>query len=203
MGKKIQSNFKGTAGAAEFSKNALQSFTTRLRFSPELNYVMPAQVCFAHKVDEPYEYNGKKYDSINSVLMLGVDTDGDVVDIKVVPVSNLSRMYFDTPEVEAIEKDGHIRGAVKMLPASEISSIIAKEGEAGRRTTQTVAFNVKIQRVYIPTIEGNANDGYDFKSKDGKLELDAKEIAIFETVGVPKNANYESSIPEDLKQFMK
>jgi hypothetical protein len=112
-------------------------------------------------------------------------------------------MYFDTPEVEAIEKDGHIRGAVKMLPASEISSIIAKEGEAGRRTTQTVAFNVKIQRVYIPTIEGNANEGYDFKSKDGKLELDAKEIAIFETVGVPKNANYESSIPEDLKQFMK
>ena len=203
MGKKIQSNFKGTEGAAEFSKNALQSFSARLRFSPDLTYIMPAQVCFAHKLDEPFEYNGKKYNSINSVLMLGIDTDGDCVDIKVVPVSNLSRMYFDTPDVDAVEKDGHIRGAVKMIPASDISTIVAKEGENGRRTTQAVAYNVTIQKVYIPTMEGDATNGYDFKEKDGKLELEDKDIAIFETVLFPKDAQYESSIPEELKQFMK
>lgn len=203
MGKKIQSNFKGTEGAAEFGKNALQSFSARLRFSPDLTYIMPAQVCFAHKLDEPFEFNGKKYNSINSVLMLGIDTDGDCVDIKVVPVSNLSRMYFDTPDVDAIEKDGHIRGAIKMLPASDISTIVAKEGENGRRTTQAVAYNVTIQKAYIPTMEGDAANGYDFKEKDGKLELEGKDIAIFETVTFPKDAQYESSIPEELKQFMK
>lgn len=203
MGKKIQSNFKGTSGAAEFGKNALQSFTARLRFSPDLIYIMPAQVCFAHKVDEPYEYNGKKYDSINSVLMLGVDTDGDVVDVKVVPVSNLSRMFFDTPDVDAIEKDGHIRGAVKMIPASDISTIVAKEGETGRRTTQTAAYNVTVQRVYIPTMEGNTADGYDFVEKDGKLVLDPKEVAVFKTTTLPKDVQYETAIPEELKQFMK
>lgn len=203
MGKKIQSNFKGTEGAAEFGKNALQSFSARLRFSPDLTYIMPAQVCFAHKLDEPFEFNGKKYNSINSVLMLGIDTDGDCVDIKVVPVSNLSRMYFDTPDVDAIEKDGHIRGAIKMLPASDISTIVAKEGENGRRTTQAVAYNVTIQKAYIPTMEGDAANGYDFKEKDGKLELEGKDIAIFETVIFPKDVQYESSIPEELKQFMK
>lgn len=203
MGKKIQNNFRGTEGAAEFGKNALQSFSARLRFSPDLTYIMPAQVCFAHKLDEPFEFNGKKYNSINSVLMLGIDTDGDCVDIKVVPVSNLSRMYFDTPDVDAIEKDGHIRGAIKMLPASDISTIVAKEGENGRRTTQAVAYNVTIQKAYIPTMEGDAANGYDFKEKDGKLELEGKDIAIFETVTFPKDAQYESSIPEELKQFMK
>ena len=203
MGKKIQSNFKGTEGAAEFGKNALQSFSARLRFSPDLTYIMPAQVCFAHKLDEPFEFNGKKYNTINSVLMLGIDTDGDCVDIKVVPVSNLSRMYFDTPDVDAIEKDGHIRGAIKMLPASDISTIVAKEGENGRRITQAVAYNVTIQKAYIPTMEGDATNGYDFKEKDGKLELEGKDIAIFETVIFPKDVQYKSSIPEELKQFMK
>lgn len=202
MGKKIQSNFKGVEGTAKFGKNALQSFSARLRFSPELLYVMPAQYAFAHKLDEPIEFNGKKYSTINSFLMLGIDNDGDCVDVKIVPASNLSRMFFDVPEVDAIEKDGHIRGAIKMIPASNISEVIHSDGNK-RYTSSAVAYKVSVQRVYTPTMTGNATDGYDFTEKDGKLVLEPKEVAVFEDVLVPKNCNFQDSIPEELKQFMK
>lgn len=202
MGKKIQSNFKGVEGTAEFSKNALQSFSARLRFSPDLTYIMPAQYAFAHKLEEPIEFNGKKYNTINSFLLLGIDNEGDCVDVKITPASNLSRMFFDVPEVDAVEKDGHIRGAIKMIPASNISEVIHSDGNK-RYTSSAVAYKVTIQKVYTPTMTGNATDGYDFTEKDGKLVLEGKEVAVFEDVLVPKNCNFQDAIPEELKQFMK
>jgi hypothetical protein len=202
MGKKIQSNFNSATGTAEFSKNALQSFSARLRFSPELTYVMPAQYAFAHKLEEPYEFNGRTYNTINSFLMLGVDSEGDCVDIKVVPASNLSRMFFDQPDVDAIEKDGHIRGAIKMTPASNIAEHIHSE-DMKRFTKNAIAYKVSIQKVYVPNITGDATNGYDFAEKDGKLLLDPKEVAIFEGVKVPTNSNYQTAIPEGLKEYMK
>lgn len=202
MGKKIQNNFNGTEGKAEFTKTALQSFSARLRFSPDLTYIMPAQYAFAHKLDEPFEFNNKKYHTINSFLLLGIDTDGDCVDVKVVPASNLSRMFFTEPEVDAVEKDGHIRGASKMQPASNIAEIVHTEG-TGRYTGKAVAYKVTIQKVYTPSMTGNATDGYDFTEKDGKLVLEGKDVAVFEDVLVPKDAKYEASIPAELKEFMR
>jgi hypothetical protein len=200
--KAISTNFKGTEGEAVFTDTALQTFSARLRFSPDLTYLMPKQVCFTHKVT-PYTFNGVTHNTVNSVLMVGVEENGDAADVKIVPVSHLTRMYYSKQDVDAVEKDGHVRGADKMLPASNIAEIIDMEGKAGRKTIVPVAYKINVARIYTPQITGDKESGYDFKAENGKLTLDPKDAALFTEVTFPETTNYLSAVPEELKVYLR
>lgn len=198
---KRSNNYNAVNGAAKFSENALQSFSARLNFSPDLVYIMPSQICFAHKLKEPLEFNGNSYEAINSVAMVGVDSNLVPVELKIVPVSNLSRMYYNTPDVNAVEKEKGWRGAIDMLPASNISEVVERHGEDGRKVSVPVAYKVRKETAYLPQIE-KAGNKWDFKNDGTKLELNEKIISIFDDVEYPEDVKIYDMIPDDLKDYI-
>lgn len=178
---KRSNNFNAVAGQAQFKEGTVMSYSARLNFSPDLVYVLPAQVCFAHLLKEPLTFNGNTYDAINSVVMVGVDINNECtpVDLKIVPVSNLTRMYYPTDDVKAVQKNGLWRGATSMECASSFTSAVEVFNGDGRAITAPQAYKVKNQIVYVPQLEANPAGGYDFKVKEDKLDLVEKRVAIF------------------------
>lgn len=208
MSKEVQqSNFNAVEGAAEFKDTAMQSYSAALRFSPELCYILPAQICFSHKLTRPFEIDGKKYEKINSVLMVGVDPkDGTAKDLKIVPVSNLTRTFFAKQEVKAVKNEkGLVRGEDTMQFASNISTVVEKHGENGRKITIPVAYSIAVKEVYIPKFQENkAKGGFDFEHDPASnlLSLQAKGVAIFSETTFPSVSDYKEVIPEQLQDYL-
>ena len=208
MSKEVQqSNFNSVEGAAEFKDTAMQSYSAALRFSPELVYILPAQICFSHKLTRPFEIDGKKYEKINSVLMVGVDpNDGLARDLKIVPVSNLTRTFYATKEVKAVPNDkGLMRGDATMQFASNISTVVEMHGENGRKTISPIAYSVSVKEVYIPSfVENKTRGGFDFKYDDTSklLTLTPKGVAIFTETKFPTGSDYKEVIPEQLQAYL-
>jgi hypothetical protein len=204
MGKKINSNFNETSGKAVFKDTALNSFSVRLNFSPDLTYVMPAQIVFGHKPTTPLIIDGRTIDVVNSVVMVGIDKQGVALDVKVVPVSNLSRFFFENVDVEAEKKDGKVRGKDKMKSASMISEIVSKYEETGRRTNYPVAYKVTKKTVYVPKFKETTKGSFDFVTREGDskyLDLEEKIVSIFNDTDMPA-VNYSEAIPVALQEYI-
>ena len=208
MSKEVQqSNFNSVEGAAEFKDTAMQSYSASLRFSPELVYILPAQICFSHKLTRPFEINGEKYEKINSVLMVGVDPkDGAAKDLKVVPVSNLTRTFYANKEVKAVKNEkGLVRGEDTMQFVSNVSTVVEKHGKNGRKITVPVAYSISVKEVYVPKFKENeAKGGFDFEHDPASnlLTLQPKGVAIFNETTFPASSDYKEVIPDQLLEYL-